>query len=44
MYVCSFFLYLLICILDLFVYVTQLRECANLCLLCSDVVNYFLDQ
>jgi len=42
MYVCSFFLYLLICIFDLFVYVTQLHECTNLCLLCSDMVNYFL--
>jgi len=42
MKLCSFFLYLLICSLDLLVYVTQLREHTNLCLLCSDVVNYFL--
>ena len=39
MHVYSFFLYLLICILDLFVYVTQLHECTNLYLLCSDLVN-----
>jgi len=31
MHVCSFLLYLLICILDLFLYVTQLHECSNLC-------------
>jgi len=36
--------YLLICFLDLFVYVTQLHVCTNLCLLCSDVVHYFLGQ
>jgi len=33
MHVCSIFLYLLICILYLFVYVTQLHECINFCLL-----------
>jgi len=44
MYVCSIILYLLICILDLFVYVSQLHECTNLCLLWSEVVNYFLGQ
>jgi len=44
MHICSFFLYLLICILDLFVYVTQLHECTNLCLLYSDVVNYSFGQ
>ena len=44
MQVRSFFLYMLICILDLFVYITKLHEHTNLCLLCSDVVNYFLVQ
>jgi hypothetical protein len=42
MHICSFVLYLLICILDLFLYVTQAHECEYLCLLYSDVVNYFL--
>jgi hypothetical protein len=41
MHICSFFLYLLICVSDLFVYVTQLHECANVSLLCSEVVNFF---
>jgi len=31
-HVCSSFLYLLICILDLFVYITKLHICTNLCL------------
>ena len=44
MHVCSFSLYLLVCIFDLFVYVTQLHEGTNLYLLWSDVVNYFLGQ
>ena len=44
MQVRSFRLDLLIRILDLFVYITQLHECTNLCLLHSDVVNYFLVQ
>jgi hypothetical protein len=44
MQVCSFFLYLLIRMLDLFVYITQLHECTNFCLLRSVVVNYFLVQ
>jgi len=44
MHVCSFFIFLLICILDLFVYITQLREGTNLFPLCTDVVNYFLVQ
>ena len=44
MHVCSFFIYLLICILDLFVYITQLHEGTNLFLLRTDVVNYFLVQ
>jgi len=35
---------ILICILDLFVYITKLHECTNLCLLCSDVANCFLVQ
>ena len=39
-----FFFYLLIHILDLFVYITQLHECTNHWLLCSDVVNNFLVQ
>jgi hypothetical protein len=43
-HVCSFILYLLICILDLFVYVSQLHEYTHLCLLWKDVVNYFLGQ
>jgi len=44
-FACMFlFFNLLICILDLFVYVTQLHECTNLCLLRSNVVNYFLVQ
>jgi len=42
MYVCSFLLYLLSHILNLFVYVTQLHVCTNICLLCSDMVNHFL--
>jgi len=42
LHVYSIFLYLLICILDLFVYVTQLHECTNFCLLRSNLVNYFL--
>jgi len=43
-HVCSFILYLLIRILDLFVYITQLHECTNFCLLHSVMVNYFLVQ
>jgi len=39
-----FFLKLLKCILDLFVYIMELQECTNLYLLCSDVVNYFFVQ
>jgi len=42
--VCSILLYLLICTLDLFVYITQLHECTNVCLLHSYVVNYCLVQ
>jgi len=41
MHACSFF-YVLICILYLFVYITQLLQCINLCLLRSNVLNYFI--
>jgi hypothetical protein len=42
--VCYFLLCLLICIFDMFVYITKPYECTNLRLLRSDAVNYFLVQ
>jgi len=44
MHVRSIFLYPLIRMLDLFMYITQLHECTNFCLLRNVVVNHFLVQ